>query len=245
MTSPAPKAGFLPCGDTALVVEFGDRVDRAVSDRVLRLQARVAKAKLPGVVEMVPTCRSLMVHYDPLRTGAAKLEHEIVPLLADGEAVASIGKSWRVPVCYEGDLAPDLDAVAKRVGRTTDEVIRLHSSVTYHVYMIGFLPGFPYMGDLVPELALPRLENPRLRVPPGSVAMAMRMTGAYPVASPGGWWLIGTTPIRLFEAGRARPSLFVPGDRAKFEPVAAREFAAIKRASDAGDYEVRSEELTS
>lgn len=232
---------FLNAGDTAMVVEFGDGIDRALSDRVLRLGARVRAARLRGVVETVPTFRSLMVHYDPLSTDHGSLQRELGALLEDDDASTGEARLWRIPACYEAAYAPDLEEVAQRTGLTAAEVIRLHSGTLFHIYMIGFVPGYPYMGDLPPALVLPRRADPRVRVPPGSIAIASSMTAIYPLESPGGWHLIGTTPIRLFDASQPRPALFSPGDKVRFEPVDAPQFEEIRQASASGSYRLSSE----
>lgn len=237
------KVRFLPAGDTALVVEFGEDIDRAVSDRVLALGARLRGAGLHGVVEVVATFRSLMVHYDPVRTGNAQLAGAIRDLLHDSRAAGREARLWRIPACYEGSHAPDLDDVARRSGLSTGEVVKLHSQTRYHVYMIGFLPGYPYMGDLPGPLRLPRRTDPRVRVPPGSVAIALTMTGIYPVESPGGWHLIAGTPVRLFDAARAQPALISPGDAVQFEPVSGAEHDRLRRRIEAGDWQVPCESM--
>lgn len=234
---------FLSAGDRALVVEFGDRIDRALSEAVLELQA-ILRAQPPrGVVETVPTFRSLMVHYDPLLTGRSELESAIRGLFGRKERQARAARLWHVPICYEGAYAPDLPEVAARLGLAPAEVARLHSAPRYHVYMLGFLPGFPYLGDLPPQLALPRRADPRLSVPAGSVSIALRLTAIYPYQSPGGWHLIGTTPIRLFDIARPQPALVRPGDGVQFEPVAPARFAAIREAVATGGYEVAHEPI--
>lgn len=234
---------FLPAGDTAVLVEFGDPIGRAVSERVLRLSAQVHAAKLAGVVETVPTIRSLLVHYDPLATDSASLTGAIENLLDTSRGATPPVRLWRIPACYEAGHAPDLEEVAQRTGMSATEVIRLHSTTRYHVYMIGFVPGFPYMGDLPAPLALPRRADPRVRVPAGSVAIATTMTAVYPLESPGGWHLIGATPIRLFDLRRASPALLSPGDAVQFEPIAADEFNAIRAAVAADAYQVPCETL--
>ncbi|TMS59256.1 5-oxoprolinase subunit PxpB [Imbroritus primus] len=236
---------FLSAGDTAIVVEFGDRIDRTLSDRVLQLGARVRAVEVPGVVETVPTYRSLMVHYDPLVTDSATLSEQITALLDDNAASTGAGRLWRVPACYEPTHAPDIAEVAETKGLTVDEVIRLHTETQFHIYMIGFVPGYPYMGDLPEQLVLPRRADPRIRVPAGSIAIASTMTAIYPLESPGGWHLIGTTPIRLFDAAQPRPALFSPGDKVRFEPVTAAQFDDIRAATQAGTYQVPSEALAS
>src|SRR6516165_6400729 len=237
----AKTVRFLAAGDRALVVEFGDRVDRALSDDVLRLDASLRSSGLAGVVETVPTFRSLMVHYDPLITSRADLEQAIAGLLDRRSGPRGDATLWRVPVCYDGEFAPDLAEVARLTGLTPGEVVGLHSSVRYHVHMLGFLPGFPYLGDLPEQLALPRRADPRLRVQAGSVSIATNLTAIYPYESPGGWHLIGATPIRLFDPERPRPALLAPGDMVKFEPIDTASFVLIKKAADRGDYQVASE----
>lgn len=237
-----PRARFLPAGDCALVVELGNRIDRALSARVLGLAERIDAAGIAGIVETVPTFRSLTVHYDPLLTGAAKLIRALRPLVAAGETAARPARRWQVPVCYHASHAPDLGEVAQRSGLTPDEVIALHTSVSYYVYMLGFLPGYPYMGDLPAALALPRRETPRLRVPPGAVGIATTLTAVYPLESPGGWHLIGRTPARIFDPGWTPPALFAPGDTVTFGAIAPADFDAISAESAAGRYRMPCEE---
>ena len=229
---------FLSAGDRALVVEFGDRIDRELSADVLRLGAIIGSSALDGVVETVPTFRSLTVYYDPLVTTRAKLQPAIAGLLEGEHRPQASASLWRVPACYEGEFAPDLDDVACLTGLTRGDIVALHSSTRFHVYMLGFLPGFPYMGDLPEVLALPRRANPRTRVPAGSISIAMTLTAIYPYESPGGWHLIGATPVRLFDARQASPALFNPGDAISFEPIDPDRFAAIREAVEKDRYEV-------
>lgn len=229
---PAPK--FLACGDTALSVEFGDSVDPHVSGLVLALYRRLTQARVRGVVEAVPTFRALMVHYDPLATSQRDLRAALEDLMVDLQAIESGGRLWTLPVCYEGEMAPDLDEVAERTGLSPEKVIDCHASVTYRVYMIGFLPGYPYMGQLPAELYLPRRENPRIKVPMGSVSIAIDQTSIYSFESPGGWNLIGRTPVRLFDPRRQDWALLEPGDRVRFEPIGRERFDDLDRAAAAG-----------
>jgi KipI family sensor histidine kinase inhibitor len=229
---------FRSAGDRALVVEFGDRVDRALSEDVLRLDANLRSSGLPGVVEAVPTFRSLMVHYDPVLTSRRDLERSIASLLDRRSSPRGAATLWRVPVCYDGEFAPDLAEVARLAGLTPSEVVALHSAARYHVYMLGFLPGFPYLGDLPERLALPRRADPRLRVPAGSVSIATNLTAIYPYESPGGWHLIGTTPTRLFDPALPRPALLAPGDMVRFEPIDPASYASIRKAVHSGEYQI-------
>jgi KipI family sensor histidine kinase inhibitor len=234
------KVRFLSAGDRALVVEFGDRVDQALSEGVLRLDAIIRSSPPVGIVETVPTFRSLAIYYDPLLTSWAELQRAIGPLLDLGDDPRSSARLWHVPVCYEGAFAPDLAEVARLTGLTPNDVVAVHSGIRFHVYMLGFLPGFPYMGDLPPQLALPRRADPRLRVPAGSISIATSLTAIYPYESPGGWHLIGATPIRMFDPERSNPALFAPGDVVKFQPIDAGAFASIRQAVESRSYKLES-----
>jgi KipI family sensor histidine kinase inhibitor len=229
---------FLPAGDKALVVEFGDRIERGLSERVLRLGQRLQELRLEGVIETLPTFRSLLVRYDPLQTSGAALEKEIEAHLEDAGGAEEQVRLWQIPACYDKRCAPDLDEVAVRTKLTTGEVVARHSGTQFLVYVVGFAAGFPYMGDLASELVLPRRADPRVRVPAGSIAMATTLTGIYPLESPGGWHLIGAAPIRLFDPVWERPALLRPGDFAKFEPVDFAEYERIRAAVERNDYSV-------
>jgi inhibitor of KinA len=233
-----PQVRLLPNGDTALAVEFGERIDRSTSERVLAFHDRLARAALPGVVELLPTFRSLMVHYDPLRTSHAELSRRIGPLLDGLEAVRHAARRWTIPVCYDPAFALDLEEVAARTGLTPAEVVEHHGATTYHVYMIGFLPGYPYMGDLPARLALPRRENPRTQVPAGSVAIATTMTAVYTLDSPGGWHILGRTPVPLWNRRRSPPAVLAPGDKVRFAPVSMDQFARLAEQAAAGELEL-------
>lgn len=234
---------LLDAGDAAFTVEFGDAIDpkllAAVNALDAALAARRAAGGCVGLIETVPTFRSLTLLYDPLVTSRAALQEELAPLLDAAEhAAAPQGRHWRLPVCYEGEAAPDLAEVAAAAGLSADEVVALHSGTEYVVYMLGFLPGFPFMGDLPEPLRLPRRSEPRVRVPPGSVAIATGLTAIYPWESPGGWHLLGRCPVPLFDAGRPAPALLASGDRVRFAPVGAAECERVAAALRAGELTV-------
>lgn len=235
----APR--FLPAGDAALVVEFGDVVDRVVSDRVLALSGVVRT--LPGVLITIPTFRSLLVQYDPLRTRARDLEAAIRTKLRDGAAVAKSVRRWHLPACYDERLAPDLAEVAERTNHSVADVVRLHSGTEYHVYVVGFAPGYGYLGDLPQELFLPRRAEPRVKVPAGSVSIALNLTGVYPQESPGGWHLIAACPVRFFDIEAARPAVLAAGDKVLFEPVDVPEYERIRAAVARRDFTPTFEEI--
>jgi KipI family sensor histidine kinase inhibitor len=229
---------FLVSGDTAVVVEFGDRVDRELSERVLALSAAVHAANVRGVIECVPTYRSLMVLHDPLAISSAELIRRLESLLERSTRERQGARLWLIPASYDEPHAPDLAEVAERTGLSQDEVIALHTSAVFHVYMLGFVPGFPYMGDLPASLVLPRRTDPRVKVPAGSIAIAAGQTAVYPVESPGGWHLIGATPIRLFDVGWPEPALLAPGDKVRFARVTKSEFDEIRSAVERDAYRV-------
>lgn len=231
---------LLDAGDAAFTIEFGDAIDPLLLAQVNALDAAIAQRRaageLAGVIETVPTFRSLTVLYDPLLTGRASLQAALAPLLAAGAAKApGGGRRWRLPVCYGGDHGADLDACAAALGMDRETLIGLHEASEYRVYMMGFMPGFPFMGDLPEALRLPRRSEPRLRVPAGSVAMATALTAIYPWESPGGWHLLGRCPLRLFDARRSPPALLAPGDRVRFVAVSATEYDCLDAAQRAGD----------
>lgn len=231
---------LLDAGDAAFTIEFGNAIDPQLLAAVNALDAAIARLQaeggLPGVIETMPTFRSLTVFFDPLLTGREALIAALQPLFAAAEGGAALaGRRWRLPVCYEGECAPDLADTARAIGAGEDEVVALHSGTEYRVYMLGFLPGFPFMGDLTERLRLPRRAEPRVRVPAGSVAIATGLTAIYPWESPGGWHLLGRCPVPLFDAGRASPSLLAAGDRVRFEPVSMAEFQRLTAALQAGE----------
>ncbi len=230
---------LLDAGDGAVTVEFGARITPALVAAVAALEhaldAARAQGQLPGVVETVPTFRSLTVLYDPLRTSRAVLDPQLHALLGQAQAQqAPQPRRWRLPVCYDSGFGADLDAVAAATGHSADEVVRLHAATTFTVYMLGFMPGFPFMGSLPDALAVPRRREPRLRVPAGSVAITTGLTAIYPWESPGGWQLLGRCPVPLFDAAAATPVLLAPGDQIQFEAVTASRHAELDAALRAG-----------
>jgi KipI family sensor histidine kinase inhibitor len=231
---------LLDAGDAAFTVEFGESVDPALLAAVQALDAAISRQQaaggLSGLIETMPTFRSLTVFFDPLVTGRRALIDALQPLFdAAGHAPPPAGRHWRLPVCYEGEAGPDLADTAHAIGVGIDEVVALHSGTEVSVYMLGFLPGFPFMGDLPERLRLPRRTEPRVRVPAGSVAIAGGLTAIYPWESPGGWHLLGRCPVPLFDARRAAPALLAAGDRVRFEPIAAEEYRRLVQAIGAGE----------
>jgi inhibitor of KinA len=207
-----------------LLVEFERAIDPVVNEQAIRLAARLRARAARGVRDVAPGYCTLAVHFDPLQTDLAALEHAIEVEYAAIETVNAIAERTpiEIPVSYGGDEGPDLLAVARHAGCSEDEVIARHSERIYRVYMLGFVPGFSYMGRVDPSIAAPRHRVPRERVPAGSVGIAGGQTGVYPVESPGGWQLIGRTTTVMFDANRRQPSLLSAGDLVRFVPVSRR-----------------------
>ena len=233
----SPK--FLPAGDRALVVEVGDVISPECNRRVNQLLGAVEEGVVRGVVDLVPTYRSLMVQYDPMLVSFEDLREaisEVGSKLKDGKA--GTGRLVEIPTLYGGEYGSDLEFVAEQAGLSVEEAVGLHSGVDYLVYMMGFTPGFPYLGGLPERLATPRLTTPRTVIPAGSVGIAESQTGVYPLTSPGGWQLIGRTPLRLFDVERDPPSLISAGDRVRFVPLGSEdEYLRLKEATALGEYE--------
>lgn len=216
---------ILPAGDQALVVEFGNEISENLNRRVQLLNKKIKSLGISGIMETVPTFRSLMVVYDPEKASFEKLKKILSDIRLDPETEGTAGgRVVEIPVCYGGEFGEDLSDVAAHAGLTEEEVIALHSSKEYNIYMLGFLPGFPYLGGLDRRLHTPRLENPRTRIPAGSVGIGGEQTGIYPLDSPGGWRLIGRTPLKLYDPEREEPFLFDAGDNIRFVPITREEY---------------------
>jgi KipI family sensor histidine kinase inhibitor len=211
------KPKIVPLGDSALLVLLGDEIDIMINEQVHVLAALINISPLGGVIETVPAYSTLLVHYDPLQLTEVELHEWLRGKLNQIENVnLRKPRQLQIPVRYGGEYWVDLQFVADYHHLSVDEVIRIHSEKTYVVYMMGFAPGFPYMGKLDEAIVTPRLETPRTHVPAGTVAIAGSQTGIYPIDSPGGWRLIGHTSLRLFDPESQTPFLFSPGDQVKF-----------------------------
>jgi inhibitor of KinA len=228
-------------GDSALLIRIHDHFEKdpeAALEAVADAQQRLLAAAIPAVIESAPAYDSIGLFYDPARAVEAGappedivswLKEKLDSVFAGSFVPKRDGKSWQlieIPVCYEAFYAPDLDEVARRSRLSADKVVRLHNSVEYRVHCIGFVPGFPYLGGLPKQLASPRRDVPRKVVPAGSVAIGGAQAGIYPIATPGGWNLIGRTPVTLFDPQREPPVLLAPGDRVRFRSISRVEFEA-------------------
>ena len=219
---------FLLTGDTSLSVEFGDEISETINAKIRAFQIALGDSGIPGIVEAVPTYRSLMVHYDPEAIRYAPLAERLRGLLDRLDQIAiPPSQVLEIPVLYGGEMGPDLEFVARHAGKTQEEVVGIHTSADYLIYMLGFTPGFAYLGGMSEEIAAPRLETPRVKIPAGSVGIAGSQTGVYPIDSPGGWQLIGRTPVRMYDPEREPPILPQAGQYIRFYPIDRAEFDRI------------------
>jgi inhibitor of KinA len=222
------KANFRITGDCGLLVEYGEAIDPAVNQKVRSIAIALQNDMPDGVIEIIPTYRSILIYYDPLIANPSILKDTLIALennLAGIEIPPP--KVVEIPVCYGGEFGPDIEHVAQSHNLTQQAVIQLHSEPEYLIYMVGFTPGFPFLGGLPEVLHTPRLKTPRTVVPKGSVGIANAQTGVYPIASPGGWQLIGKTPIRLFAPERSDPFLYQAGDCIRFKPISPRDYQRL------------------
>jgi KipI family sensor histidine kinase inhibitor len=212
-------------GDRGLLLELGDEIGSEVNEKVRRMTLAIRVEAIEGIVETVPTFRSLLIFYNPLILSIDDLKKRLEKIEKGLQHTPfPEPKLTQIPALYGGFYGPDLEEVAKYHQISPEEVIQLHCSKPYFIYMIGFMPGFPYMGELPEALITPRLKTPRLSVPAGSVAIAQRQTGIYPMESPGGWQIIGRTPVKLFNPDREPPALLQMGDLVQFFPITEKEF---------------------
>ncbi len=210
---------FLPCGDQAVTVEWGSTIDEHINRQVHAFARKVEALSHPAITEVVPTYRSATVHYRPEVLSYEELKHLLSPLAQGSAEEAEELPVVEIPVCYGGEYGPDLLEVAQHCSLTPEEVIARHTAPTYRIYMLGFTPGFPYLGGMDPSIAAPRRKEPRIHIPAGSVGIAGEQTGVYPIVSPGGWQLIGRTPLRLFDPQKEQPILLSAGAGIRFVPI--------------------------
>jgi inhibitor of KinA len=222
---------LVPAGDSALIVEFEERIDPAVNARAIALADAVRAAAIAGIRDVVPTYRSVAVYFDPLSTNYDALVASLERGAAQPVVELPDRVPIRIPVCYGGDFGPDIARVAEFGHIKEGDVVAIHSSASYRVFMLGFVPGFAYMGIVDARIAVPRRSTPRVRVPQGSVGIAGAQTGVYPAETPGGWQLIGRTPVNLVDLSRAEPILLKAGDAVQFFPVDRRQFDLLWEAS--------------
>ena len=223
---------FTPLGDRAVTITLGETIDLATHRRVRAVTATLDALRPAGVVDLAPAFASVTVHYDPARVAGNPAQSPYDRMIAELDALLSSvhdhdlppPRLVEIPVCYGGELGPDLDDLAHQHRLAAQEVIDLHAGADYLVYMVGFMPGFAYLGGLPAQLATPRRATPRTAVPAGAVGIGGSQTGVYPLESPGGWHLIGRTPVKIFDIERTPATLLVTGDRARFTPISRRDF---------------------
>ena len=226
---------FLLTGDTSLCVEFGNEISNEINKQIRAFNIALQSSKIPGIVETVPTYRSLMVHYDPGVILYDALVKKMKGLLGQLDSIEiPPSEVLEIPVLYGGEEGPDLAFVAEHNGKTPEEVIKIHTSTEYLIYMLGFTPGFTYLGGMSDEIATPRLKTPRVKIPAGSVGIAGSQTGVYPIDSPGGWQLIGRTPVKMYDPNRETPILPEAGQYIKFYAIDKAEYDRIA-ALEAGE----------
>ena len=224
-------------GDSSLLIEFEQKISPEINAQITAVVRMIKAQQIEGVTDMIPAFASLLINYDPRVISYAGLKsrlEKILKLEISGEA--SSARIFEIPVCYGGEYGPDLQNIADHAGLSPEEVIRIHSGEDYLIYMLGFLPGFSYLGGLDERIHTPRLANPRIRIPAGSVGIGGSQTGIYPLDSPGGWQLLGMTPVKTYDPDREVPILFEAGDYIRFIPVSEEEYRDIKKQVDEGTY---------
>ncbi|AGT08539.1 5-oxoprolinase subunit PxpB [Paracoccus aminophilus] len=235
----APR--FLPAADGALVVELGAEIDAAVNAQIIALATAVERAAVPGITEIVPTYRSLLLRYEPRLIRGVALETLLRGMLDDLPEGEGVGRRWSIPVVYGGAVGQDLDEMARMKQMTVQQVIQLHAAADYRVFMVGFAPGFAYLGGLDKALHTPRLAKPRQYVPAGGIGIGGQQASVNSVAGPSGWRFIGWTPVRVFDPTRAEPFLLRAGDRLRFAPIDAATGESLAARDRAGEQIIRPE----
>ena len=229
---------YLPSGDCAICVEFGNEISPEINAKIRAFKIALEKENIDGIVETVPTYRSLLVVYRPEVILFKELTEKFDGIMgAMGNIQIPPPTVIEIPVLYGGEMGPDLENVAAHNHKTIDEVIEIHTSEEYLIYMLGFIAGFPYLGGMSKEIATPRLKSPRVKIEGGSVGIAGEQTGIYPVASPGGWQLIGRTPLKLYDAEREKPVLLEAGQYIKFHSVTQEEYEKIEKQVEENTYQ--------
>lgn len=229
---------ILTAGDSSLLIEFGQEISPKINQKITSTVQLMKEQHIEGVVDIIPAFCSLLINYDPRVIGYEELKERMKNLVkVDVKSQAGKKRIFEIPVCYGGEYGPDIENIANHAGLSVDEVIKIHSSRDYLIYMLGFLPGFTYLGGLDERIHTPRLANPRLKIRAGSVGIGGSQTGIYPLESPGGWQLMGMTPVKTYDPEREVPILVEAGDYIRFVPVTEDEYLAIKEQVEKGTYQ--------
>lgn len=238
------KHSFLQNGDTAITVCFENEISKEVNGFVTYFTCAVEQKGIKGVIELIPAFNSVTMLYDSTVTSAGTLRIKLERIIKKlGNSQQSSAVLYKIPVCYEEEFSPDMKNVEAHTGLSREEIIEIHSSTDYLIYMLGFLPGFAYLGEMDKRLATPRLDSPRVEISRGAVGIGGEQTGIYPVASPGGWQLIGRTPVLVYDRERENPILYKSGDYIRFVPISRNEYFEIEKAVQGGTYTVQTEEV--
>jgi len=234
------EAKILTVGDSSILIEFGKEISPQINARIAAMVRLLKVQQIEGVVDMIPSFCALLINYDPRVITYSKIKKRLTDALkVDTEVSTEAARVFEIPVCYGGEYGPDLSNIATHAGLDEEEVIAIHSSCDYLIYMLGFLPGFSYLGGLDERIHIPRLANPRIKIPAGSVGIGGAQTGVYPLDSPGGWQLLGTTPVKTYDPEREIPILFEAGDYIRFVPVDEAQYHDIKKQVAANTYECK------
>lgn len=233
-----PDIRILTAGDSALLIEFGKDINPETNRKITALVQLMREQHIEGIVDVIPAFCSLLINYDPRVLSYEELKERMEHLLKmETKTEATRKRIFEIPVCYGGEYGPDIENIAEHAGLSVEEVIKIHSSKDYLIYMLGFLPGFTYLGGLDERIHTPRLASPRLKIRAGSVGIGGSQTGIYPLDSPGGWQLMGMTPVRTYDSERQTPILVEAGDYIRFIPIDEEEFLRIQELVEKGEYQ--------
>lgn len=233
------KIKFLTAGDSAIVMEFGDTIEKEINAKIAAVVENLKKKNIDGILDILPTYRSILINYDPVKISYGEMVEILNGLSKSDKANESDEvRLIEIPTLYGKEYGPDIDFVAENANLSVDEVIKIHSGTDYLVYMMGFIPGFTYLGGLDPRIATPRLKSPRLKIEPGSVGIAGNQTGMYPLESPGGWQLIGRTPLKLFDDTKEPPVFIQAGDYIRYVSIDKEEYDKIEKEVENDTYKV-------
>lgn len=231
---------YLIAGDKAITVEFGDEIKEEINKLVRSMSYAINNKNIKGIIEIIPTYRSISIQYNPLIISMKELVDKLKEIYINIDSIQlPSAKIIEIPTVYGGEYGPDIEFVAHHNNISTEEVIKLHTSVDYLIYMLGFTPGFTYLGGLPKEIETPRLKTPRTKIPAGSTGIAGKQTGIYPIESPGGWQLIGRTPLKLYDPKRNPPIILNAGDYLRFISIDEKEYKEILKLVEENKYEIK------